>query len=250
MDLEQRVEALEQEVEILKNQIQTTLLNIEDYLLTTKYSSLRAEDIAPQDTPGAAPVHRPVAAAAVDDESPTAPADGPVVRQVASYQPEVADPKASTVPSASMVATEANDAMGWQNMADMRQWVDEQITQHGPARTERLINALVAQERIKPKVATYLLRLVALRAADAAKAAAQRPSNRRQQTADPRPASGRRPGRPSNGATATPPAAVRQPTTADTGSSDPEDEQTNLVLRLVAGVLNAGVNGKRSNQHG
>ncbi|MCC7446396.1 MAG: hypothetical protein IT324_03220 [Anaerolineae bacterium] len=44
MDLEQRVQVLEQEVQVLKNQIQATLLEMQEYLLTNAHPSLRAED--------------------------------------------------------------------------------------------------------------------------------------------------------------------------------------------------------------
>jgi len=44
MDLEQRVQVLEQEVQVLKNQIQATLLEMQEYLLTNAHPTLRAED--------------------------------------------------------------------------------------------------------------------------------------------------------------------------------------------------------------
>jgi hypothetical protein len=44
MELEQRVKMLEQEVEVLKHQLQTTLLDIQELLLTNAYPSLRSEE--------------------------------------------------------------------------------------------------------------------------------------------------------------------------------------------------------------
>lgn len=56
MDLEQRVTMLEQEIQILKNQIQTTLLDIQEHLLTNAYPTLRAEDDSDAPSPQLPPV--------------------------------------------------------------------------------------------------------------------------------------------------------------------------------------------------
>ena len=47
MELEQRVQAIEQELQILKNQIQAALLEIQEHLLTNAYPALRSEEQAP-----------------------------------------------------------------------------------------------------------------------------------------------------------------------------------------------------------
>jgi len=51
MDLEKRVEQLEQELEILKNQIQTTLLAIQEHVLSNTYPALRAPERGIESTP-------------------------------------------------------------------------------------------------------------------------------------------------------------------------------------------------------
>jgi len=61
MELEQRVQAIEQELQILKNQIQAALLEIQEHLLTNAYPSLRSEDAAltPQPQSRPQPMQRP-----------------------------------------------------------------------------------------------------------------------------------------------------------------------------------------------
>jgi hypothetical protein len=56
MGLEQRVQVVEKELELLKAQIQTTLLSIQEHLLNSQYPALRAQDttsarVAPQPAP-------------------------------------------------------------------------------------------------------------------------------------------------------------------------------------------------------
>jgi hypothetical protein len=51
MELEQRVQAIEQELQILKNQIQAALLEIQEHLLTNAYPALRSEEQAQQPAP-------------------------------------------------------------------------------------------------------------------------------------------------------------------------------------------------------
>ncbi|MFN8375907.1 MAG: hypothetical protein U0694_23920 [Anaerolineae bacterium] len=51
MNTDKRVEALEQEIALLKAQIQTILLDIQEQLLTNAYPTLRAEDVTPPQPP-------------------------------------------------------------------------------------------------------------------------------------------------------------------------------------------------------
>jgi len=55
MNLEQRVETLEQELQVLKNQIQATLLDLQEFMLTNSFPTLRADEQAAPSQPAPAP---------------------------------------------------------------------------------------------------------------------------------------------------------------------------------------------------
>ncbi len=88
MNLEQRVETLEQELQVLKSQIQATLLDLQEFMLTNSYPTLRADDQAAPSQPAPAPVASQPATArpaepAADQAETSAP--GPY-RQVPTHE--------------------------------------------------------------------------------------------------------------------------------------------------------------------
>lgn len=100
MNLEQRVQALENEVAVLKNQIQTTLLDIQAMLMTNAHPALRGEAQAPSsnwndDTPPAvSPASAlPVRKFSLEQTGDTDDDDAlPLVRQASPVQTIAANP--------------------------------------------------------------------------------------------------------------------------------------------------------------
>ncbi|MBI5671464.1 MAG: hypothetical protein HZC41_26020 [Chloroflexi bacterium] len=219
MELEQRVQALEQEMQVLKNQIQATLLDIQEYLLTNKYPTLRAEDapVARSARPnGAAPQ---AAYLQASDNSREAPA--PNIRRVSLTELAGADdeeeenyPRPRPNP-AGRPGSRAARASNWSEDADE------------PAHQQRMKAGENAPRRVAPAPTDEATR-------------PRRP--------DEMPSAGRTP-RPKVEKRTQPavPASqpVRQTVPPVPAPVEDEDSNHNLVLRLIAGVANAGVNNRR-----
>lgn len=266
MELEKRVELLEQELQILKNQIQNTLLGIQEQLLTNAYPSLRAEETpARSQAAPAAPVQIPASPAA----NPVAEDDDeealPKVRRVslrdldAQPAPYVADdydeyetydeapvvrakqpapaarkpspkggrtplPKAEPESRPASAPAKKEKADTFETLSRMDAWVCNKIEHLGAQRTRSLIYTYAEQGRFNAPTTKALLQLV-----DAYEAENPAPS--------------------SNGREQTPRPAAAQPTRQPHAEPDPalfdatddgEGEPRSLVLRLIAGVGNAG----------
>lgn len=262
MDLEQRVETLEQELQILKNQIQTTLLDIQEQLLTNAYPSLRAEDMMPESTTppsskNGAPITTLSFNAPRDEFHGGMSEDNqsvPSVRQVSLNDlGPVDETRKPTVPKAGPTPQPtASDNEHWQNIEALEEWATDKMKTIGLKRTKKLVKMYAEQGHFSAEEEQTLLQFVSLfeheqrqnsRAKDAApqrKAqAAERPARSKPATNSTSPvkqmqtAEKTRPVRPAK------PVAPPPPETA------PEDEifddsETNLVLKLIAGVQNAG----------
>jgi len=264
MEAEQRIQALEQEVQILKTQIQSILLDIQTHLLTNAYPALRGHHTA-----SSSPEEEDD-----DDEydraAPTAPA--PKVRKVslnsAPAKPERAMPPVA--PAEPMMAS----------LDEQQSWVLENIQNAGVSRTRDLIQQYAQQRRFTPEVSDTLMRFTDMYAAAAdeptlpsrpsgmptvpvnvrsvAVPPAQPPKPRTpQRAAAPMPVAQtpaapmpvEEPMRPPRRPTATAPkqAAPARPAVAQQQQQpvngevvEPGDEHSNVVLRLIAGVQNAG----------
>lgn len=217
MDLEQRVQALEQELQVLKNQIQATLLDIQETLLTNKYPSLRAEE---------APAARNIKVAApqptqMPDDLAEAPA--PNIRRVSLNDLAVTDDEEE----ANYPRPRPNPAGRPGNRAAR---VTEQSSQVENRRRVSSIPEAAPQRTAKPAYADEPTR---------PHRPEELPTTGR--TPPPRPKAGKRPQSP-----ATIPQSARQtaPPVPPVATED-EDSHHNLVLKLIAGVANAGVNNRR-----
>ncbi len=275
MDLEQRVKVLEQEVEILKNQIQVTLLDIQEQLLTNAYPSLRAEDGAVQTRPAVLPAQpEPVAektiqpavlrkvslnAASADEpdeesevtpparpqrqvraQAPDEPYETPVVRRVSfnavpaadepDEEPEVTPParpqrqvraqapeQSYEAPVARRVSPARAGSPASRESADLtelEEWVRTTVEQLGVRRTMELIQATTEQDQITAEARDMLLQLVS----------AQK----------------------RNGASSRAMPAVQPQPEQDNG----EEASQKLILKLIAGVQNAGAGIGRKKKNG
>lgn len=256
MNLEQRVQQLEQELEILKNQIQTTLLEIQDRMLTQTYPMLRtAEDrpsapAAPSVTPPVEPqlnTPRPPLVAVSDETSdgdvkvrrvnleelrrePTpAVQPTPVVTQAAPPPPSRPSRKAQQALSSIQPPVKGVD---WTTLADLETWVQDKLIQLGAKRTRELIEMYAEQERFTRKIEKALLKFIDHQ--EEQHHTVMNSKQRRTRTAE-------------MDAVAVN-AAVQPTPRAEAASEDLETR--NVVLRLIAGVNNASANVKWTRKNG
>ena len=290
MDLERRVEALEKELQILKAQIQTTLLDIQEQILTNAYPTLRAENAAPERpvAPAAAPITilsaNPEAAAqpAHVAQSPADEDTGLKVRKVtlnnlddlpaelpAREQPARREPSVQAVQDLDMTA-----------LSRLEDWATEKLEHMGVARTKQLIRMYAEQGRFSPDVEATLLKFVSIyeettgplpsqptrsngsrKSAPTSRMPASRSSAphsdpaqseppRRKQSpaasnnpaiktipADPTPRK-QASGKPEAKASPVPPPT--QPAQPPNPGAGDDDDQASVVLKLIAGIHNAG----------
>lgn len=230
MSLEKRVEELEKEVALLKAQIQTTLLDIQEQLANQVYPALRGDEPAPSSTPGRNG-RKPQSDWEPEDAS-RAQMKSPL-RQVRITEDDLPiDPDPPTQPAVvrakKVLATQPEPPPAPRSAAPR----PPTAPASKPAATARPQNG----ERQAP---------APQRPAAQPNGRAVSPKPQPQAAPQPkaRPAAPPAP-RPTPQAPA--PAANHKAATAD--QSDIE-EQSNLVLRLIAGIHNAGagITKKRSN---
>lgn len=258
MDLEKRVEMLEQEVQLLKNQIQATLLDIQEQILTNAYPSLRAEDAPAPPPPPAAPINTVSVNPAAQPHQPTPEPEpgGPVnVRKVSlndlNDQPQNGHAPHGTSPT----LPAAPDDTDWANLDEMESWVSKKVEKMGTRRTRELIHMYTERGRFDEDMAQALLQFVELYDEDrwnstptkTPKASAPPRSARQQQSTPAKPRAKTktkaqaqsqaqaRP-KPARSAPKPPPAPHDEHTEEVLEESQPR----NTVLRLIAGIYNAG----------
>lgn len=268
MELEQRVQAIEQELQILKNQIQAALLEIQEHLLTNAYPTLRSEEAAPAPQQrGSAQPQRP----ANDDFFDEGPALN--VRKVSSN----ADTRgrADREKASLQHAIRTTQEIDLTSMTELENWTIQKIEQMGAERARDLIQVYTEKGRFSPEICEALQHFVDLYDSANAPTQAARPVSRETQAYAPVRATSQqsavRTGADSAAArraaqTQTQPTArvTDQPETPsipkpvlqqvpassngkgkgkNAKSKDAPAEakgQSGLVLRLIAGVQNAG----------
>ncbi|MBL8116390.1 MAG: hypothetical protein J0L63_06660 [Anaerolineae bacterium] len=242
MDAEQRIQALEQELQILKSQIQVTLLDIQAYLLTNTYPNLRGNDSSPG-TPKASSDDK------LEDDSA-----GIKVNKVAAHptlhqsMPEAipAAKPAAPPPPPTPVMPEVKEAA---SIDGQEQWVMQKVDQIGPARTRDLIQVYAESGRFTPEVADLLMRFLELytevdtptlptrpAAAPARKSTAAVPHVPQAQVIPTETKKKRK--------NAPPPVPAPTPAPVEVnpvqGEGEEVPDEQSVVLRLIAGVQNAG----------
>jgi len=249
MESEQRIQALEQEVQILKTQIQSILLDIQTHLLTNAYPALRGHHTAGSSTEDEE-----------DDDEYDRAAPAPKVRKVSlnaapAKQEKVLPPVSPAEP---MMAS----------LDEQQGWVLENIQNLGINRTRELIESYTQKRRFSPEVSDTLMRFTDMYAAaaetptipsrpagmptvKAVTKAPQQPVKPRasQPTVAPMPvAQPVKPAQKVSNAKPKPAAPIAQPVVqqpsrpveAPAAQENEDGEPSSLVLRLIAGVQNAG----------
>jgi hypothetical protein len=251
MNLEQRVMALEQEVELLKAQIQTTLLDIQEQMLNQAYPVLRGDEpsrtaslaAAPEVTapPMASPIQKirlaeptaePTAEPAAFENDDNAVPDVSMFRRlVPTEEPppafEWAEPTANT--------REANP-YDW---IELESWVSQKVEKLGIERTRELIRLYAQQERFSEQERDLLMQFVDIYEG------AERPSLPKTAAPKPKFPNGNGSIVPQTRAVV---AEIREELRQNQGAAHTQTEnsieklsdQQGLMLRLIAGILNAG----------
>ncbi len=270
METEQRVQALEKELEILKTEIQAILLDIQEQVLSNTYLDLRSSETA----------HAQENAPRPQPKAEEPPQSNSSFRKVSfdDHAPLDDDDDDDFMPPIPVVkAKSAKPTSDARVMAEMKEWATQKIETLGMQKTSELIHMYAAQGRFTPEVHDALLKFIALQSDRQQEAptqpsrpagfAAQLPQNRQPGSAAARPMQPSIPGaiyvpasKPAknNGTSAPAPAPVAhapapktkasaaKPQPAPTAQAAPQKEATasptqqNVVLRLIAGVQNAG----------
>jgi hypothetical protein len=177
VNLEQRIQALEREVQLLKGQIQVTLLEIQEQLLKQAYPSLSGGDIAPNSTVTVAavppsqanstamvPVTRVRQFTLSDDEGADAVGDIQV-KPVAinngngngrRQRAALIDPDESEYGSTQRLSLNESVNAG-RDWIELEQWVTQKVDKLGAQRTRNLIDLYTEQERLTRKERALLL---------------------------------------------------------------------------------------------
>lgn len=242
MDLEQRVQLLEQELEILKNQIQHTLVDIQETVLSQTYPSLRAEVSAP--VVELRPVETPILSTITSNDSPSqngnskgpvppTDATSPIVRRV-SFGDITHPPDQQTVPMRRK--SEKSPAQR------LETWAIKRINRIGVEQTRWQVYQYADQGRVSAKARDYLLNFIdrhGLRVADNAHADWLLITDANTTTP-----------RQSNRAVKSRKAKSTSRARSSRNNEDPTGDSKNLVLRLIAGIYNAGSGTKWSKKNG
>lgn len=221
MNLERRVKDLEQEVAILKGQIQETLLEIHDKLLTNQYADLRSADSRPAQLPMIQP---PAAQTQKFDQGARKHENAPNSK-VVTLKDFVEN---ATLPDADDdddLDSDFASQEDWDQIEKSEEWALRVAKRVGFQGTRELIQNMMADGQITEANGRALLKylkLYARRVADQrrAKHEGHEPEQDGHRT-------------------------QKKSTAQDDGDEEDENVSRNLILRLIAGVGNAGMRSKK-----
>jgi hypothetical protein len=172
MDNDHRVQQLEQEVQLLKAQIQSTLLDIQEQLLSNRYPSLRMEEQSnkrpDEDNDKAhgwkAPRPAPQTLPEVEAESTAAPV--PVIRlETAPQQPvnnSAAQAQSNVQPPLELPNRPLLTNEDWVALSKIARWMTSKSAELGPQRMRALIKMYAQKQQLAPEVMENLLQFMAL----------------------------------------------------------------------------------------
>lgn len=262
MEAEQRIQALEQEVQILKTQIQSILLDIQAHLLTNAYPALRGSN----HTSGGASSEEEED----DDDEYDRAAPPPKVKKVSNGTAKAEKAASGTVKvekasngtaKAEKASKKAQAAVQpaepvMASLAEQQEWVLEHIQSIGVSGTRDLIEGYTAKHRFSPEVSDALMRFTDMYAAAAEEQTLpSRPAGLMTASTvkSVNPSSGRAPKVKAQPVQPVQPVVQTVPSSVKTFTAEPrskessinasgidENSNSSIVLRLIAGVQNAG----------
>lgn len=213
MELERRIEQLEQEVEILKHQIQETLLDIQEKMLNRTHPSLRTathEQPEEREPEEETPLNERPTQLHRPKNTPAREPEQPRQQPRAAKANKVVSITEYTGAAPKNGAVPEFKDIDWEELDRMEAWVLRKLKAMGIAKTRKLIRLHMTKGRISKDMAAALMQFVAL--------------YDKQQ----------------------------QPSTGDAPAErkDEEPGEQNLILRLIAGVSNAGTSITKGRKHG
>jgi hypothetical protein len=247
MNTDKKVEALEQEVALLKAQIQTILLDIQEQLLTNAYPSLRAEEVTPPPPPTSNFDSPNVRNVSVDNYQGSAPVEQ---NRVQRYEPRIQDTLEAD-PNPTHMKNPLRKMRLTDDVADFSEEEEDlpvvRSVSKAPNSDERYARPAqqpVAKPAAKPAPRPTPLpsspqQIPAKQTSQAAKSKTQAAN------------SGKAGAKPKSEPSAAPTSAqklrqtgkfsIKKTQPGQTGEHEQVPQKSNLVLRLIAGVQNAGV---------
>lgn len=203
MDLEKRVQVLEKEVHILKGEIQALLLDMQDYLLNQTHPELRGI------TPQTQQQYRE------DDATQPNPPNSLRYEAAEADVPATIEVETEPAPPA-----KAKDKNGWIPYHKLEAWTLQKLREQGVPYTRKAVDHHAMQGKFDPEyydsimqfIDLYELKLQSQREATVPSKAAVTQSSRSKLSHK-----------------------AKQP------KSHSNDGESNLILRLIAGVQNAGI---------
>lgn len=272
MSLEKRIEVLEQELTLLKNQIQATLLEIQEAVLAQKHAQLRGDvsQAGPQELDAYAPASEFTASYQQAERPHEATISNPRHLRQVSLKDEESSPK--TPPFEETAPADNSATMDWQTLTELEDWVTAKIEKMGVKRTRQLVKMYTQEGRFTPEIARMLRQFISLHDNDAAPVEPQRKAPPRQRKLpasepheeEPAPSNLKQVHMPNDHRGDTrarppvarptaarqrpaPPAPAPAPVDVNTRDEEVEEEGHNMVLKLIAGVSNAGQRWKKPN---
>lgn len=282
MNLEQRVTMLEEEVQLLKNQIQTTLLAIQEQILSNTYPNLRGEgsevaQLIEHVSDGPAPLQ---AAKGIESLRGVNRVSFGSTDQPSVETPVVHKPPSDPVPASVMPAPSASPSpkfvesevpmlskqtaeIDWAGLNKMDEWICRKIDKIGIHRTHRLIEFYAETKRFSESVTKTLLQLIALYEEDVDPAEEERHRNQPFNLDDTVTSfdppirtyyaesdmSSVRENREISARRQSDPEPDFSGNGSSNGHSDAEQPDTprKMILKLIAGLQNAGMDWKQPN---
>lgn len=282
MSQEKRIEILEKEVEVLKNQIQGILLDIREQLLTNTYPTLRAENLANANVTESAN-KRMIPAFDVPQDNFEADHDSsngamPAVNRVTLDSLQQSRMQERPVQHAPMNAPQSKKNEN-NRFIEIEQWLDDQLQLHGPDYAREIVHQHAMEGRLSQGEYESLLGTIEIYenrmsitpqfAVDESefidppawlqevnKPKRKKPATQSKKSQQPRPVAETSVTKPSKPATKS---AQSKPKTAPAAppqkepsavSKDEDDQDNSVVLRLIAGIQNAGAGITWKKRHG
>lgn len=162
MALEERIEALEGEMKILKNEIQSTLVDIQEQILTHYYPALRAEEesaapgIVKQSMESIRSEQRK--REAIKEETPTRPKTKKVTLN--EIRAKAAPKETPIPPEEEKEPSQLEEETGPGIIMELAGWLNDSVEKIGGERASKLIGGYAEEGRLAPDVKDVLTGLI------------------------------------------------------------------------------------------
>ncbi len=167
MALEERIEALEGEMKILKNEIQSTLVDIQEQILTHYYPALRAEEPFPSEEIKESLRSMPSERRRREAEEPSAPPRAressleDIMKSLESLSEErTGTPKDAPASPEGQPPSRSEEEIDPDTVMELAGWLSNSVERIGGERTSKLIWGYAEKGRLGPDVKNILIGLI------------------------------------------------------------------------------------------